>query len=89
VRIISPTSRFDRDLKNSIKRKKDISKLEVVVKLLSKDGKLSSKYRPHPLIGEWLPSWECHIEPDWLLIYQVSKTHVYLFRIGSHSDLFN
>jgi len=88
MRKISPTKKFDRDLKRLFKRKKDLTKLNHVVSLLASDGKLTSKYRLHPLVGNWVPSWDCHIEPDWILIYQVTKTHVYLFRTGTHSDLF-
>lgn len=88
MRKILPTKRFDRDLKKAVKRKKDISKLKKAVGILAQEGKLSATYKPHPLIGDWVPCWDCHIEPDWLLIYQVTKTHVYLFRTGTHSDLF-
>jgi len=88
MRIISPTKRFGRDLKKAVSRNKDLSKLKKVISLLADNGKLSSKYKPHPLVGNWVPSWDCHIEPDWILIYQVTKTHVYLFRTGTHSDLF-
>jgi len=88
MRIISPTKRFDRDLRKVWKRKKDLSKLKDVVRMLAKDGKVPPKYKPHPLIGNWVPCWECHIESDWILIYQATKTHVYLFRTGTHSDLF-
>ena len=88
MRIISPTKKFDRDLRKVWKRKKDLSKLKDVVRMLAKDGKIPSKYKPHPLIGNWVPCWNCHIESDWLLIYQVTKTHIYLFRTGTHLDLF-
>ncbi|VAW19405.1 mRNA interferase YafQ [hydrothermal vent metagenome] len=88
MRIVSPTKKFDRDLKKAVKRKKDITKLKRVITLLTEKGNLSLKYKPHPLIGNWVPCWDCHIEPDWILIYQVTKTHVYLFRTGTHSDLF-
>ena len=88
MRIISPTKRFDRDLRKIRKRKKDLSKLKDVVRMLAKNGKVLPKYKPHPLIGNWVPCWNCHIESDWLLIYQVTKTHIYLFRTGTHSDLF-
>ena len=88
MRIVSPTKRFDRDLKKVVKRNKDLTKLKRAVALLAEKGSLPSKYKPHPLIGNWVPSWDCHIESDWILIYQVTKTHVYLFRTGTHSDLF-
>ncbi len=88
MRLISPTKKFDRDLRKIVKRNKNISKLKEIVNLLSKNGRLSAKYKPHPLVGNWVPCWECHVEADWLLIYQITKTHIYLFRTGSHSDLF-
>jgi len=88
MRKISPTTKFDRDLKKTLKRKKDLSKLKNIIQILSKEGKLPSKYKPHPLVGNWIPCWECHIDPDWLLIYQVTDTHIYLFRTGTHADLF-
>ncbi len=88
MRIISPTKKFDHDLKKAVKRNKDLMKLKKIVALLARNGQLPSKYKPHPLIGDWVPSWDCHIEPDWILIYQVTMTHVYLFRAGTHSDLF-
>jgi len=88
MRKISPTTRFDRDLKKAIKRKKDLSKLKDVIQILSQEGKLPPRFSPHPLIGNWVPCWDCHIESDWILIYQVTKTHVYLFRTGSYADLF-
>ena len=88
MRLVSPTNKFDRDLKKAVKRNKDLSKLKKAIALLAEKGKLPTKYKPHPLIGNWVPSWECHIEPDWILIYQVTKTHVYLFRTGTRSDLF-
>lgn len=88
MRIVSPTKQFDRDLKKAFKRRKDLKKLKDAIAHLAKEGSLPTKYKPHPLIGNWVPSWDCHIEPDWILIYQVTKTHVYLFRTGTHSDLF-
>lgn len=88
MRKISPTKKFDKDIKKAIKRNKDLSKLKNIVSILAKDGKLPSNYKPHPLVGNWIPCWDCHIESDWILIYQVTQTHVYLFRTGTHSDLF-
>ena len=88
MRIVSPTKKFDRDLKKTVKRNKDLTKLKKTITLLAENGHLPSKYKTHPLIGNWVPSGDCHIEPDWILIYQVTKTHVYLFRTGTHSDLF-
>ncbi|QQV75238.1 mRNA interferase toxin YafQ [Rickettsia tillamookensis] len=49
---------------------------------------LPQKYRPHKLTGDHYPKWECHIEPDWLLIYEIKKDIIILYRTGTHSDLF-
>lgn len=83
-------SRFERDIKKLKKQKKDFSKLETVLKKLVSREKLSPKYKNHPLVGNWKPCWELHIEPDWLLIYFVEEIedHLILYRTGSHSDLF-
>jgi mRNA interferase YafQ len=53
-----------------------------------KDEKLSQKYRDHVLVGQYKGTRECHIEPDWLLIYELVESEVVLIRTGSHSDLF-
>jgi mRNA interferase YafQ len=57
--------------------------------LLSENGELPEGYRPHILTGEWASVWECHIEADWLLIYQVTDDEVILLRTGTPSDLFD
>jgi mRNA interferase YafQ len=59
-----------------------------VAKILATNGYLVAKYRPHRLSGEWMGLWECHIEPDWLLIYDVNDLEVLLVRTGTHSYLF-
>jgi mRNA interferase YafQ len=58
------------------------------VELLAETGMLPEAFRPHRLSGEWKGVWECNIEPDWLLIYDVTPAEVLLIRTGSHSDLF-
>jgi len=63
--------------------------LIAVVELLAQDGELPAGYRPHRLSGEWKGIWECHIEPDWLLIYDVTPEEVLLIRTGTHLDLFD
>ena len=60
---------------------------EIVEKLVN-DIKLEIRHKPHKLIGEYKNKFECHIEPDWLLIYEVTKDLVILYRTGSHADLF-
>jgi mRNA interferase YafQ len=73
-----------------IKRGKDISKLATVLDLLMEDKKLPSKYKEHPLKSNFKGYMDCHIEPDWLLIYRVDhqEQKIYLARTGTHSDLF-
>ncbi len=79
---------FQRDLRKAVRRGKDLSKLYAVVESLAKGETLAARHKPHPLKGEWRPKWDCHIEPDWLLIYEVTKDEVRLARTGTHSDLF-
>ncbi|MDE1901442.1 MAG: type II toxin-antitoxin system YafQ family toxin [Alphaproteobacteria bacterium] len=79
---------FMRDIRRAAKRGKDLSKLYKVVEHLAKGETLTPKHKPHPLRGEWKPKWDCHIEPDWLLIYQVTDDAVLLARTGTHADLF-
>jgi mRNA interferase YafQ len=88
MRHITERKRFRRDLKKQLRRGKDREELLAVVELLAADGALPPAYRPHILTGDWKGVWECHIEPDWLLIYEVTATEVVLIRTGSHADLF-
>ena len=82
------TTQFKRDLKLIKKRGKDTKKLDVVVANLLKEIPLAPKYRDHPLSGNYKDHRDCHIEPDWLLIYLKSKVSITLVRTGTHSDLF-
>ena len=68
----------------------DISLLSEVLSLLVNTGSLPSKYRPHKLIGKYAGAWECHIQPDWLLIWQQDDIALTLLLIdsGTHSDIF-
>jgi mRNA interferase YafQ len=88
MRAIRQVSSFKRDLKKITKRSKDLDKLYEVVEKLAKDIKLAAHHRPHKLIGNYAEKMECHIEPDWLLIYEVTDELVILYRTGTHSDLF-
>ena len=85
---VSQTKQFGRDVKRMKKRGKDLSKLREIVSDLAEGKTLSTKHKDHPLIGEWKPSRDCHIEPDWLLIYTADDESLRLERTGSHSDLF-
>lgn len=79
---------FRKDLKRIAKRGWDRSKLDTIVTMLRTDEMLPTNARPHKLTGEWLGFWECHIGPNWLLIYDTSDSEVLLARSGTHADLF-
>lgn len=87
---IAYTSQFRKQLKAAKKRGKDLEKLEVIVDILASDSPLPDQYRDHALSGNWVNHRECHIEPDWLLIYykQDATLVLSLVATGSHSDLF-
>jgi len=71
-----------------LKRGKDERKLYFAVEALARTGSLPAEFRTHRLVGRWSDFWECHIEPDWLLIYDVNDVEVLLVRTGTHADLF-
>ena len=81
-------SQFRRDVTLAQKRGKDMAKLREIILLLVEANPLPPRYKDHPLGGEWKHFRECHIEPDWLLIYKVEGNDLYLVRTGTHSDLF-
>lgn len=83
------TKRYLKDLKKAHKRGKNIDKAEAIVDLLQEGKSLPKKHVQHKLSGNWLPCWECHIEPDWLLIYEYRDDALILHRTGSHADLFD
>jgi len=82
------TRRFERDLDRAKKRGKNLNKLWTVVKRLLEEQPLEARHRPHRLSGNWSGSWECHLEPDWLLIWTQEADALVLTRTGTHSDLF-
>lgn len=85
---IRTTRNFDRDLEKARKRGKDLEKLWRAVETLAKGERLAPRHRPHKLSGDWADFWECHIEPDWLLIWCLAENALVLVRTGTHSDLF-
>ena len=87
---IVASNRFKKDLKLAVKRNLDLQKLNGVVDILARQGPLPADLRDHSLIGDYVGFRECHIEADWLLVYRVENDalELYLFRTGSHSDLF-
>ncbi len=83
------TRQFERDLKRMKKRRKNIDKLKIILRSLTKEEELDPIQRDHKLIGNWLGRRECHIESDWLLIYKIENDHIVFERTGTHSDLFS
>ena len=83
------TKQFSKEVKKAKKRGKDLEKLKTIVTLLARDKKLDEKHRDHALIGKWKGSRDCHIEPDWVLIYTLENDILRLERMGTHSDLFD
>jgi len=88
VKKVSQSTQFAKDLKRMRKRGKDIDKLKVIVKILAQGKSLDSRHRDHRLTGSWKNSRDCHVEPDWVLIYTSDEHSLRLERTGSHSDLF-
>ena len=91
MRTIEPTTRFKRDYKRESKgehRATLDASLEPVVDALANDRRLDSKYRDHPLSGEWADHRDCHVKPDLVLIYQRPDAETLLLvRLGSHAAL--
>jgi mRNA interferase YafQ len=88
MRRLKTTKRFERDLKRTKKRGKQLDKLWAVVEQLLKDEPLEPRHRAHTLSGQWQSFRECHIEPDWLLIWRETEDELILARTGTHADLF-
>ena len=84
------SNRFKKDLKLAAKRGLDLAELETVVNRLAAQQPLPDKNRDHSLTGDYIGFRECHIRPDWLLVYRVDGEDLvlFLFRTGSHTDLF-
>ena len=83
------TTAFKKDLKRITRRGYDRDLLDAVVDLLRDGQSLPPARRDHPLKGEWKGWRECHVEPDWLLIYETNDDQVLLARTGTHADLFD
>ncbi len=82
------TNRILKDIKLAQKRGLNLKKLKNIIDLLSSTKELPKRCKPHVLSGNYSNYWECHIEPDWLLIYEFTENDVRLLRTGTHSDLF-
>jgi mRNA interferase YafQ len=85
---IQQTSQFKKDVKRQKRRGKDLEKLKAVIALLVSGDPLPPHYNDHALYGDWKRHRDCHVEPDWLLIYRLEGKTLFLERTGTHSDLF-
>ena len=88
MRKLSQTKQFVRDVRRMRRRGKDIGKLKTVVGRLAQGKAIDAKHRDHTLTGIWKNYRDCHIEPDWVLIYSMDRNNLRLERTGSHNDLF-
>jgi mRNA interferase YafQ len=88
MKVISRTRRFEKDVKKMIKRGVSFDVFKGIIEKLASDQTLDPKYRDHKLKGDYSGVRECHIEPDWLLLYINHPDELILVRTGTHSDLF-
>lgn len=88
MKALIPTAAYRRDVKRATRRGYDLAKLDAILKTLQAGGALPPSSRAHALKGDWKGYWECHIQPDWLLIYKATADEVRLARTGTHADLF-
>ena len=79
---------FNKDLRRAERRGKDPEKLRLIIDQLLAGHPLDPRHRPHKLRENWSQYWECHIEPDWLLIWKPEEDRLIFVRTGTHSDLF-
>ena len=87
---LSTTNQFEKDWKRCVKRGYDMTKIKEAISLLVSNGSLPQTYKPHKLSGDRKGEWECHIEPDWLLIWEQNDKELTLLMLntGTHSDIF-
>ena len=85
------TNQLEKDIRRLVKRGYDISKFADTIKLLLQNDGMPERYRDHALKGKWSGFRDCHIEPDWVLIYHIDEDQLTLIasRTGTHSDLFD
>ena len=86
---IRPTSRFRKDLKKAASQGRNLDLVKEVLETLAIPQPLSPHFRDHKLKGEWRGFRECHLEPDWLLIYTITDFELRPARLGTHSELFD
>ena len=88
MRKVSYSTQFKKDFKRIIKRGFKIKSIYIVMKKLEHGENLGQDYKEHSLVGKYEGYLECHIGPDWLLIYKTHEDHLYFARTGTHADLF-
>lgn len=86
--IIRQSTKFRRDIKRLQRQNADLERLQEVIESLVIQQPLNERFRDHLLSGNWKGYRECHIQPDWLLIYCVENSELQLVRTGTHADLF-
>jgi mRNA interferase YafQ len=86
---LNSSTKFKKDLKLCAKRHYDLELLKEIVNTLRIPAPLPAKNKDHGLSGNHIKERECHIEPDWILIYRIEGDELYLIRTGTHSDLLN
>jgi mRNA interferase YafQ len=84
------TNQFKKELGLMKRRRMNMARLRAVMELIEAERPLPERCRPHPLHGNYAGKWECHVEPDWLLVYLIDRAAqtVVFHRTGSHSDLY-
>jgi mRNA interferase YafQ len=82
------TGQFKRDYKLMKRRGKDMDKLRTIMRKLADQETIEAKHRDHPLVGNYVGRRECHVDPDWLLIYKLEPGVIIFERTGTHADLF-
>ncbi len=82
------SKRFERDVRRMMKRGNDPERLKSVVRMLVHQETLDERYKNHPLKGDYKGCYDCHIRPDWILIYRIEEEIIQFVRTGSHADLF-
>lgn len=88
ARQVRQSTQFKRDIKRLTRQGADLAKLETVVIHLVAERPLAERHRDHALTGNWRGYRDCHIEPDWLLLYRIVDDELQLTRTGSHAELF-
>jgi mRNA interferase YafQ len=82
------TKQFVKDYRRQVRRGNHIEKLDSIMSMLIEERQLPSKFRDHKLVGNFVGCRECHVEPDWLLVYSILEGYLYFERTGTHADIF-